>query len=206
MKKLDAILAALIGFLNGVFFFFILKRAKIEITYPQLLKTILDYPWLLIILFPILAPAGLFLAFLIGKKLVILFQAAKFFIVGTLNTFIDIGVVEFLTFLTKIEAGISVTFFKAISFLTATTNSYFWNKYWTFEKKEKVKTEEFLKFLIITTIGLSINVFIFHIIFNVVGPKFDIGVGIWRIFSVIVAAFFAFLWNFLASKFIVFKK
>jgi len=205
MKKIDIILAAIIGFLNGVFFFFILKQTGIEISYPWFLQIMLNNPWILIIIFPILAPIGLFIAFLIGKKLKILFQAAKFFLVGTLNTFIDIGIVELLTFITKIGAGMLVTFFKAISFLTATINSYFWNKYWTFQKGEKAKPKEFLKFLVVTAIGFTINVLTFHVFFNIIGQKFAISVGIWRIMSIIIAAFFAFLWNFLASKLIVFK-
>lgn len=203
MRKLDAILAALIGFFNGIFFFFILRERGGEI---EFLKNFRPYSWILIIIFPPLGALGLYIASIIGKKILILFQAAKFFLVGTLNTFIDIGVVEFLILITKIEVGGPVTFFKAISFLTATTNSYFWNKYWTFGKREKIKPEEFLKFLIITTIGLLINVSIFHFIFTILGPKFGIKIGTWRIISVILAAFFAFMWNFLGSKFIVFKK
>ncbi|KPJ57049.1 hypothetical protein AMJ49_02740 [Parcubacteria bacterium DG_74_2] len=197
MKKLDAILAALIGFLNGVFFFFILKQIGREI----------PYSWILIIVFPPLALLGMFIASIVGKKLLIIYQAAKFFLVGTLNTFIDIGILNLFIWLTKIAKGSLYAVFKAISFLAATTNSYLWNKFWTFEKrKEAARPREFLKFLVVTGIGLLINVGVASFVVNIIGPKFGISEKLWASVGAIVAAFFAFLWNFLGSKFAVFKK
>lgn len=201
MKKLDAILAAIIGFLNGIFFFFLLWRTGKALPY--------GLPgWILIILFPPLGVAGLFLAYLLGKRVLILFQAAKFFFVGTLNTFIDLGVVSFFIWISGVAFGILYAIFKAISFLAATTNSYFWNKYWTFEKrKETPGPGEFFKFLVVTTIGLSINVGVASFTVDVIKPQFGLGPEFWAsIVAPIIAAFSAFLWNFFASKFIVFKK
>ena len=196
MKKLDAVLGALIGFLNGIFFYFILKQIGKEFPYFQF------FP----ILFSFLGFLGISIASLIGKKFLAIFQAAKFFLVGTLNTFVDLGVLNFFIWLTEIVKGPFYAVFKAISFLAAVTNSYFWNKYWTFEKREKPKKEEFLKFLVITTIGLLINVGIASFVVNIIGPQWGITAKIWASLGAIIAAFFAFLWNFLGSKFIVFKK
>jgi putative flippase GtrA len=196
MRKLDAALGVSIGFFNGIFFYFLL--GQIGIFFP--------YLWLLIIIFPFLGLIGMYLASLIGKKFLSFYQIAKFFLVGTLNTFIDLGVLNFFIWISGIAKGIFYSFFKTISFLAAVTNSYFWNKYWTFEKREKPKKEEFLKFLTFTTIGLFINVGIASFIVNIIGPKFGITEKIWASFGAIVAAFFAFLWNFSSSKFLVFKK
>jgi hypothetical protein len=41
---------------------------------------------------------------------------------------------------------------------------------------------------------------------NIVGVKFGISPKLWASIGAIIAAFFAFIWNFSASKFIVFKK
>lgn len=133
VRKIDAVLAAIIGFLNGAFFLFILGQAKIKI----------PYSWLLIIIFPTLAAIGLFVASIIGKKLPIIFQAAKFFLVGTLNTFIDLGVLNILILITATAAGLFYSIFKTISFVGATINSYFWNKFWTFEKKGHLLQKNF---------------------------------------------------------------
>jgi len=197
MKKLDAVLGALIGLLNGAFFWFILKQIEIGI----------PYSWFLIIVFTFLAPLALYIASLIGKKFLIIFQATKFFLVGTLNTFIDLGVLNFFIWLTKIARGYLYAVFKTISFSVAVINSYFWNKYWTFEKgKEAPKPKEFLKFLTVTLIGLLINVGVASFVVNVIGPKFGISEKVWASVGAIIAAFFAFTWNFTASKFVVFRK
>lgn len=197
MRKIDGILAVVIGFLNGIFFLFLLEQIGKKIPYSAVLP----------ILFAFLGLIGMFFASLIGRKLFVVFQAAKFFLVGTLNTFIDLGVLNLLIWLSGIAAGIFYSVFKTISFLVATINSYFWNRYWTFEKRKEVpRPREFFKFLIITSIGLLINVSVASFLVNIIGSQFGITEKIWANIGAIVAAFFAFLWNFLGSKFIVFKK
>ncbi len=196
MRKLDLILGAVIGFINGIFFFFILKQAGKEIPYSQLLPVILA----------ILGALGLFVASLIGKKLTIVWQAAKFFLVGTLNTFIDLGILNLLMLVSGIVSGVFYVVFKTISFLAAVINSYFWNKFWTFEKrKEAVQPKEFFQFLVVTFIGLLINVGVASFVVNSIGPQFGISGKIWASVGAIIAAFFAFVWNFTGSKFIVFR-
>lgn len=196
MKKSDAILSALIGFLDGVFFFFILKNIELDI----------PFAWSLPIVLAFLGWFGMFVASLIGKKLRIILQAAKFFLVGTLNTLIDLVILNILIWISGVAIGILYSVFKTISFLGATVNSYFWNKFWTFAKKETPSPKEFFKFLIVTAIGLLINVGVASFVVNVVGPKFGLTEKIWATLAAIIAAFFAFVWNFLSSKFIVFKR
>jgi len=196
MRKLDAFSAGIIGFLDGIFFFFILKTAGVEI----------PYSWAIPIALALLCSIGMRIASWIGEKLAILLQAAKFFLVGTLNTFIDLGVLNIFILISGIATGLFYSVFKSFSFLIATVNSYFWNKYWTFEKREKPTSGEFLKFLVITFFGFLINVGIASFVVNVIGPQFGMGEKIWASIGAIVAAFFAFVWNFLSSKFIVFKK
>jgi putative flippase GtrA len=198
MRKIDLFLSAVIGFLNGLFFLFLLGQMGRKIPYAYLLP----------LAFAVLGAVGMYVAFLIAKKLIIFLQAAKFFLVGTLNTFIDIGVLNIFMKFSGIDSGPFYSVFKTFSFLMATTNSYFWNKYWTFEKKENTgqTKDEFLKFLIASTVGLLVNVGIATIVVNVVGPKFGLSKNAWATLAAIFAAFGAFLWNFLASKFIVFRK
>ena len=198
MRKIDLFLSAVIGFLNGLFLLLLLGQMEKKIPYAYLLP----------LAFAILGAIGMYIAILIGKKLSVIMQAAKFFLVGTLNTFIDIGVLNIFMKFSGISSGPLYSLFKTGSFLIATTNSYFWNKYWTFEKKEKVSQagDEFLKFLVVSTVGLLINVGIATVVVNAIGPKFNLSKNAWATLGAIIAAFGAFLWNFLASKFIVFKK
>lgn len=195
MKKMDAFLAASIGFLDGIFFYFILKTAEVEI----------PYTWSLPFALALFCFAGMYFASAIATKIRIILQVARFFLVGTLNTFIDLGVLNIFIWISGIATGIFYSIFKAISFLVATVNSYFWNKFWTFEKKEKPDSKEFLKFLVVTVFGFLINVGVASFVVNIIGPQLGLGEKIWASVGAIVAAFFAFVWNFLGSKFIVFK-
>ena len=97
--------------------------------------------------------------------------------------------------------------FKGISFLVATVNSYLWNKHWTFEKKEKAFVpKEYIKFLVIVTIGLLINVIIASLLVNIFSPPFGIEKKFWANLGAFLAIFVSAGWNFLGAKFIVFKK
>jgi len=197
MKKVDTIISTIIGFLIGAFFFIGLKN--IGKSFP--------YSWLLLIVFPPLALLGMFLASFIGKKLLIIYQAAKWVLVGALNTFIDLGVLNGLIWISGIATGLLYSVFKGGSFLLATLNSYFWNKHWTFAKRETVfSSREFSKFLLVTTIGLFINVGIASFVVNIIGPQYGIGEKMWANVGAFIAVLIAWVWNFLISKFIVFKK
>ncbi|MBU4298691.1 GtrA family protein [Patescibacteria group bacterium] len=197
MKKTDAKISIIIGFLIGVFFFIILKNIGIKI----------PYLWILMIVFPPLSLLGMFIISLLGKRFLIILQIGKFLLVGALNTFIDMGVLNILIWISGIASGVWYSIFKGISFLIATTNSYLWNKHWTFEKRKEVFAPgEFSKFLILTTIGFSINVGIASFVVNVIGPQLGLGAKIWANVGAFTAVLVAWFWNFLGAKFIVFKK
>ncbi|PIV45388.1 MAG: hypothetical protein COS25_00085 [Candidatus Nealsonbacteria bacterium CG02_land_8_20_14_3_00_37_10] len=196
MKKTDAIISIILGFLIGVFFFVVLKNVGIKI----------PYLWTLMIVFPPLSLLGMFIVSSLGKKFLIILQAGKFVLVGAFNTFIDLGVLNILIWISGVASGAWYSVFKGISFLIAVTNSYFWNKHWTFEKrKEAFVPGEFSKFLAVTAIGLFINVGIASFIVNVIGLQFEVSKAMWATIGAFTATFFAWIWNFLSSKFIVFK-
>jgi len=204
MKKIDAIISVIIGFLIGVFLFIILRNIGMNIPY---VKLILPYSWLLIIALPPSSLLGMFIVSFIGRKISIILQVGKFVLVGALNTLVDLGVLNILIGLTGIASGIGYIVFKGTTFLIATVNSYFWNKYWTFEKKEQVSmSKEFSKFLITTSVGLILNVGIASFVVNVMGPQFGIKEKVWATIGALAATLIAWIWNFLSSKFIVFKK
>lgn len=173
------------------------------------------------IFFPILCLIFLWLAFLIAKKIVILRQAAKFILVGGLNTLVDWGILAFLIFAFRnylsidsrdiIFSVFSLTIifyslFKAISFILATTNSYIWNKFWTFRRKTTEKlSKEFLQFVVISIIGFLINVGIASFVFKFIFPFGGLNIDQWGILSAAIATAVSMIWNFLGYKFIVFN-
>ncbi len=128
-------------------------------------------------------------------------QFTKFFLVGAMNTLIDLGILNLLIFASGISFGLWYSVFKGVSFLIATTNSYFWNKRWTFESSQK----KFSQFLIISTIGFVINVGVASFLVNLIGPQASLTVKVWANVGALAGSAIGLMWNFLGYKFIVFK-
>lgn len=196
MRKIDAIISLIIGFFVGVFFFIVLKTIGFEI----------PYRWLFIILFPPAALLGMGVVSWLGKKFLFILQAGRFALVGALNTFVDLGVLNLLILFSGISSGVLYSVFKGIAFLLATVNSYYWNKYWTFGKTKKSPgAREFSKFLVTVFIGFGLNVGIASLVVNTIGPQFGISAKAWASVGAFTASLFAWIWNFIGSKFFVFK-
>ena len=133
-------------------------------------------------------------------------QAIKFILVGILNTFIDLGVLNILIWASGISAGLGYSAFKGISFTIAVINSYFLNKFWTFERRETAGVKrEFSQFFVVSLIGFGINVGVASLVVNAIGPQFSIVPKLWANIGAICATLVGMTWNFLGYKFIVFK-
>lgn len=198
MKKTDFIVALVIGELIAILSFGILKNLD--------LTTKLVY-WIWPLFLPVFCAGCLYIAHLLSQKIKIFWQLAKFILVGVLNTIIDLGVLNFLMWYFSIAGGLLYSVFKGLSFLTATTNSYFWNKFWTFEKKKSNDThKEFFQFFIVSLGGFIINVGTASLVVNLIGPQFGIAPEWWANIGAIIASFAGLTWNFVGYKFIVFKK
>jgi len=135
----------------------------------------------------------------------VFWQIAKFVVVGGLNTFLDFAVLNVLIAFTGIAAGIGFTLFKAVSFSVAVINSYYWNKFWTFEARGRNKAE-FVEFLVVSLVGVGINVGVASAMVNLVEPLFGLGPVAWANLAALVATFVALTWNFLGYKLLVFRK
>lgn len=186
--------------------------------------------WLVIVPFFLLAtPLGLRIAFLLGKKIAVIYQIAKFGIIGVSNVLVDLGVLALVTFLFSTKFDINsntaiigvVTFyslFKAISFIVANISSYFWNKYWTFDQGKKQQTKsEFLQFFAVSLVGFLINVTVASIAFKLIASSYlsalpikislsDIQLAQIGTLSAAVGSIVGLAWNFIGYKLWVFKK
>ena len=165
------------------------------------------YPWLLFIILPAISICGFIFLSFFREKLRILWQFAKFLLIGTLNTFVDLCVLNALIFLSGIASGAYFSLFKTISFVVANINSYFWNKHWTFENEgSKKMPREFGIFLAVSIGGLLINVAVASLVVNTIGPQFGLSSEIWANVGGICASFIGMAWNFVGYKIVVFKK
>lgn len=135
-----------------------------------------------------------------------LFQFIKFSIVGVTNTAIDFGVLNLLMWMTGIYKGKTIFLLNSISFLVAVTNSYIWNRIWTFKSKERNIAGQFFQFLIISIIGILINGGIVYGISTFISPVFGLSAPVWANIAKAVATAVSLIWNFIGYKFIVFKK
>jgi putative flippase GtrA len=138
------------------------------------------------------------------KKIVI--QFLKFAAVGFLNTAIDFGVLNILLFATGVQSGAALFILNIIAFTAATTNSYFWNKFWTFRDKGSIRPVQIGQFLTVSVIGALINSSVVYAISTFIDPLFGLSPTVWVNVAKIVATGFSFIWNFAGYKFIVFKK
>ena len=198
MNKKDLLLVTIIGGAVGILVQPMIQNLVISPTFFIRVGAFLG--------FLIFAPFALTVAYFLSKILPVLYQFAKFGAVGVLNSFIDFGILNLLIFLFSIRSGLWFSIFKAISFLCATTNSYFWNKYWTFESSNKPKVSEAAKFYTIAIIGGFLNVSVASLIFSGIHRPEYIPVNLWANVAALGGILSAFIWNFLGYKFVVFKK
>jgi len=79
-------------------------------------------------------------------------QFGKFLVVGALGTALDYSAYLSLTrFL-----GVWYLLASVAGFACGLTNNFFWNKYWTFERREAgLGREQFVKFFIVSIAGLA---------------------------------------------------
>lgn len=80
----------------------------------------------------------------------------KFVCVGLLNTFIGYGAFFILSFFLNYMVALVVAHFIGV------TNSYLWNKYWTFQVK-RFQPAEFVRFNIVYLLALGANMLILYI-------------------------------------------
>jgi putative flippase GtrA len=203
MKIIDFSISAVIGALTAVYFMNLLG----EPGFVEKLGVLGGMLWLLLPVFAFLAPFCLWIASLIGKKYLFVFQLAKFLLIGVLATIFDLGTLSVFIAYFGVSSGLLYLAFKACSFIIATVLKYVPDKFWAFKKHETSgMTKEFTQFLIVTLTGLAINVSVAHVIVNVIGPQFGLPAQLWGNLGGIGAVIVTFAWNFIGYKFIVFKK
>lgn len=134
-------------------------------------------------------------------------QFSKFVAVGLLNTGLDFLVLNLEMMMTGITSGPAMFILNSVSFSVATMNSYFFNKYWTFQDKEKAQEgSKFSLFLTVSIIGVVINGSIVYAVTTFVPPMFGLSETLWANFAKAAATGVSLFCNFIGYKFIVFKK
>lgn len=198
MKKIDIILSLVTGEGVAWIFVWILKDSKFWVNFLY---------WALPIIFPFLALFGLWIAYLIGKKFLFVFQLAKFLLIGAFFALFDLVILNFLMVYFGITQGTAYLIFVTVSFICATIIKYIADKFWAFEKSEREQLgSEFSKFFIISLVSAGIQVGTANLVVNQIGLQFGISPLGWANVGKIAGIAVASAWNFLGYKFLVFKK
>lgn len=79
----------------------------------------------------------------------------RFLAVGVIGASVDFGVMNLLTHVFNMAIVAAGT----ISFLSAVTSNFLWNRYWTYpDSRSKAVPRQFVEFAFINTIGLIIRI------------------------------------------------
>jgi len=120
-------------------------------------------------------------------------QLLKFALVGITGMGLDFGT----TWLLKERVKINKFVANACGFSIAVVNNFILNKYWTFDNQNPIATEQFVKFLVISIVGLGINSLLLFILLKKIKGNFYLVK-----LAVIGLVFF---WNFSANYLYTFK-
>ncbi len=117
----------------------------------------------------------------------------KYALVGFTGTAVDVGsLYVFVDFLhINLLAG------TALSFILAVINNFVLNKYWTFQNRSSNIRKQFIKFLIVSLIGLFLT--------ELCMVFFVYGLHIWYLASKLLTSGLVLMWNFLANRYWTFK-
>ena len=191
------ILAVFAGFLTGVLLIPTLRNLDLELPYETAA---------LVFALPVMFLLGSVIAVLVGRKFPWFWQLAKFGEVGFLNTAIDFGILNFLIFITGFSAGLYFSVFKATSFIVANINSYVWNRFWVFETRRAVSAKEYVQFLVVSIVAITINVGVASLVVNFIPARFGLSPALWANLGAAAGVASGLIWNFIGYKLIVFKK
>ena len=132
----------------------------------------------------------------------------KFGVVGASGMVVDFGVL----ILMRDIVGLPDLWANTISFTAAATSNYFLNRIWTFRSKEKQVGVEYVKFMVVSIVGLGINngvLWLSSLLWpeaysssiNLLGMNIDV----FYLFKLLAIAITT-LWNFFGNMLFTFRK
>ncbi|MGH9789558.1 MAG: GtrA family protein [Candidatus Acidiferrales bacterium] len=161
-------------------------------------------------------PLGMIAAARVGawlsRRFAVVGPLSKFGIVGVLNTAIDLSLLTFLVLVTGVPRGPLYALFKATSFLAAASNSYLWNRHWSFAPTRAAGTgrpvleaREFVRFLLLTAVGLGMSTTVATILVEIYQPLPPSTAAVWATGAGAIASVASAVWDFCAYRYLVFK-
>ena len=122
-----------------------------------------------------------------------IFKFFRFCLIGSINTALDFITIIFLFEVLKFNLNLAIV----IAFFMANTHSFYFNKYWTFKNSNLNLKKQYLKFFLVSLLGVSINLIIINFLVN--------NFSVWYIYAKIVAISFVLIINFFTNRNWTFK-
>lgn len=202
MKK-DYILALISGFFTGVFLLPTLAALEVTLPFGMPNASVLA-------IVPILWVIGIWLGRVLARVVPVMEQFAKYVAAGFLSAAIDFGVFNILLAWFGVHEGILFAVSKGVSFIGGNMNAYLWNRLWVFRAQSQANgstvAEEYGRFLMVSIVGLGINVGVASAVVNFIVPQFGVTPAVWANIAAVIAGAVSIIWNFAGYKLIVFKK
>jgi putative flippase GtrA len=131
-------------------------------------------------------------------------QFGKFLVVGTLNTAIDFGTLNLLSWFTGIYGGVRLAPINVLGVLLALTNSYLLNKHWTFKTPAHPR-RRVGRFVLVSLLGVGLNTALVVALTHFVTRPTGLTPQLWENLAKALATGGTLLWDFLGYKFLVFR-
>lgn len=134
-------------------------------------------------------------------------QFFEFFIVGVINTIVDLAVLNILIFTTGLgkEGGFSYSLFKGISAVAAILNSYYLNRAWVFKGEGQGKEAvQFSAFLAVSVFSALVNILVATLIVSHFHGVL-ISDNLWPTVGALCGTGASLLSNFAGYKYLVFR-
>jgi dolichyl-phosphate beta-glucosyltransferase len=123
-----------------------------------------------------------------------LIKFIRYSVVGVLGTILDLlSIFIFVEFF-----GLNILLGAILAFLIASTNNFVFNKKWTFKNREKDTPHQYVKFTLVSIIGLTLTVISMFILSTIL--------GIWYMLSKALTSLLVLSWNFFGNKKWTFKE
>lgn len=133
-------------------------------------------------------------------------KVVRFGVVGVLNTLIDFAVLNLLLVLFGVTTEWPLVLCNAVAFLTASLNSYWLNKKWTFAQKGRATLRQYLVFLALAGSGLLINSLVLYLLVTGLTRPSWLSPILWINVAKAAATVASLVWNYLACRYVVFAE
>ncbi len=115
-----------------------------------------------------------------------IWQFVRFGLVGCVNTAIDLLVLNGLLWLWPGQGVARLLLFNTIAYACGALNSFFFNRYWTFQRKGPPEAREGARFLLVTLAALGCNDLILWFMGNILHST-HLNITLWVNISKVVA-------------------